>query len=100
MLLAVVDELDVDGVGVRHLPVVGVEQIEGRDRQGMVGHETAHGRREQVRAEAFPPLRPAMDGLRGASDRDDGQMPPATDELHFDLHRPCSTTRRVHRSLR
>ena len=38
--------------------------------------------------------------LRGASDRDNWQMPPAADELHFNLHRPCPATHRVHRSLR
>ena len=38
--------------------------------------------------------------LRGASERDDGQMLPTAEELHFDLEGPCSTTVRVHRSLR
>ena len=44
-------------------------------------------------------FRPGIDGLRGASDRDDGQMPPAPDEPHFNLERPCPATRRVHLSL-
>ncbi len=35
--------------------------------------------------------------LRGASERDDGQMPSAADKLHFDLRRPFSTPCRVHR---
>ena len=38
--------------------------------------------------------------LRGASERDDGQMPPAANEPYFDLEGPCPTTCRVHRSLR
>ena len=40
------------------------------------------------------------DVLRGASERDDGQMLPTAEELHFDLEGPCPTTCRVHRSLR
>ena len=77
-----------------------IGQVENRDRWGMVGHETADGRREQVRAHVSPAVQVGNTRTTGATKRDDGQMPPAADELDFDLHWPCPATGRVHRSLR
>ena len=57
----------------------------------------AHGGLAQDQAHASSPFRSEMDGLRGPSERDDGQMSPTANERHFDLHRPCPTVCRVHR---
>ena len=40
------------------------------------------------------------DALRSVSQRNNWQMLPAAEELHFDLHGPCPATGRVHRGLR
>ena len=54
----------------------------------------------QVEANKSPMMQVGPQELRGASQRDDRQMTPTANECHVDLHRPCPTIFRVHRSLR
>ena len=52
----------------------------------------AYERPRQLGAHESPMIQIVREELRGASERDDGQMPPAADKLHFDLEAPWPTT--------
>jgi len=72
---------------------MAIEGTRGRLREWMEG-ESMFGRTHPQ------PFRSGRDGLRGASERDDGQVASATDEGYQEFWRPRSRCCRVYWSLR